>query len=349
MSSVSPFPPTRWTCSPKLSSPVSAPNDRDRRSHRGPQPRPHRPHRQADAVDCAIAIRQRLARQRDLADLVSEIRIGVHEADALMSGNDFAGLGVHEARANRSVRRRRKHPHPRIDRHRGWRTYGRATTRGRVQRPWRSDRNPRGPMAGGLHRDFRGQRPHVGLTCPGPSTERVLRTFTEPGQLQRLAARQKGTAALGLVGGRVRPEGAPSAPLRRRYCGPPLQMWRSRVDGAVHATRAVEEPVELRPGRSLAPPRAAVRCGEQSPLSPGGSRSSGIGSRRRAAQHKRGAALRSASERAAGSIAKRVSTARAAPVDWCASAANRSIPASSLGARRGPAAADVVAEHHAVA
>ena len=26
-----------------------------------------------------------------------EIRIGVHEADALMSGNDFAGLGVHEA------------------------------------------------------------------------------------------------------------------------------------------------------------------------------------------------------------------------------------------------------------
>ena len=31
------------------------------------------------------------------ADLVPEIRIGVHEADALMSGNDFAGLGVHEA------------------------------------------------------------------------------------------------------------------------------------------------------------------------------------------------------------------------------------------------------------
>ena len=30
-------------------------------------------------------------------DLVPEIRIGVHEADALMSGNDFAGLGVHEA------------------------------------------------------------------------------------------------------------------------------------------------------------------------------------------------------------------------------------------------------------
>jgi len=51
----------------------------------------------ADAVDCAIAIQQRLAEQRGRADLVPEIRIGVHEADALMSGNDFAGLGVHEA------------------------------------------------------------------------------------------------------------------------------------------------------------------------------------------------------------------------------------------------------------
>jgi class 3 adenylate cyclase len=51
----------------------------------------------ADAVNCAIAIQQRLAKQRDSADLVPEIRIGVHEADALMSGNDFAGLGVHEA------------------------------------------------------------------------------------------------------------------------------------------------------------------------------------------------------------------------------------------------------------
>jgi class 3 adenylate cyclase len=51
----------------------------------------------ADAVDCAIAIQRRLAEKRDVADLVPEIRIGVHEADALMSGNDFAGLGVHEA------------------------------------------------------------------------------------------------------------------------------------------------------------------------------------------------------------------------------------------------------------
>ena len=51
----------------------------------------------ADAIDCAIAIQQRLAEQRDVDDLVPEIRIGVHEADALMCGNDFAGLGVHEA------------------------------------------------------------------------------------------------------------------------------------------------------------------------------------------------------------------------------------------------------------
>ena len=36
-------------------------------------------------------------KQRDVDDLVPEIRIGVHEADALMCGNDFAGLGVHEA------------------------------------------------------------------------------------------------------------------------------------------------------------------------------------------------------------------------------------------------------------
>jgi class 3 adenylate cyclase len=51
----------------------------------------------ADAVACAVAIQQGLAGQRDAADAVPEIRIGLHEADALMSGNDFAGLGVHEA------------------------------------------------------------------------------------------------------------------------------------------------------------------------------------------------------------------------------------------------------------
>ena len=218
-------------------------------------------------------------------------------------------------------------------------------------------------MAGGLHRDFRGQRPHVGLTCPGPSTERVLRTFTEPGQLQRLAARQKGTSALGLVGGRARPKerrvprsGADIA-ARRYRCGDPVSM----AQYTQHERS--RNRLSFGPAGSSRPPRAAVRCGEPSPLSPGvpqfghwiarggTPRAGSIAVSVWHASSKAASALPSASERAAGSIAKRVSTARAAPVDWCASAANRSIPASasSLGARRGPAAADVVAEHHAVA
>ena len=50
----------------------------------------------ADAVECAVAIQRALAAQRE-SGFAPEIRIGVHEADALLSGNDFAGLGVHEA------------------------------------------------------------------------------------------------------------------------------------------------------------------------------------------------------------------------------------------------------------
>jgi class 3 adenylate cyclase len=50
----------------------------------------------ANAIDCAIAIQRALAEQREHA-FAPEIRIGLHEADALLSGNDFAGLGVHEA------------------------------------------------------------------------------------------------------------------------------------------------------------------------------------------------------------------------------------------------------------
>jgi class 3 adenylate cyclase len=50
----------------------------------------------ADAVECTIAIQRALAEQR-AQGFAPEIRIGVHEADALLSGNDFAGLGVHEA------------------------------------------------------------------------------------------------------------------------------------------------------------------------------------------------------------------------------------------------------------
>jgi class 3 adenylate cyclase len=50
----------------------------------------------ADAIECAIAIQRALAAQRE-SGFAPEIRVGVHEADALLSGNDFAGLGVHEA------------------------------------------------------------------------------------------------------------------------------------------------------------------------------------------------------------------------------------------------------------
>jgi class 3 adenylate cyclase len=51
----------------------------------------------ADAIDCAIAIQRTFAEHRDIQGFAPEVRIGVHEADALLSGNDFAGLGVHQA------------------------------------------------------------------------------------------------------------------------------------------------------------------------------------------------------------------------------------------------------------
>jgi class 3 adenylate cyclase len=51
----------------------------------------------AAAVACAIAMQQRFAHQRESTGFAPEIRIGAHEADALLSGGDFAGLGVHEA------------------------------------------------------------------------------------------------------------------------------------------------------------------------------------------------------------------------------------------------------------
>ncbi len=51
----------------------------------------------ADAVECAIEIQRSFARQRAGDGFMPEVRIGVHEAEALLSGNDFAGLGVHEA------------------------------------------------------------------------------------------------------------------------------------------------------------------------------------------------------------------------------------------------------------
>jgi len=50
-----------------------------------------------DAISCAVAIQQQFAEHRDTNGFAPEVRIGVHQADALLSGNDFAGLGVHEA------------------------------------------------------------------------------------------------------------------------------------------------------------------------------------------------------------------------------------------------------------
>jgi len=50
----------------------------------------------SEGVACAIAIQQALDRQR-ADEFVPDVRIGVHEAEALLCGSDFAGLGVHEA------------------------------------------------------------------------------------------------------------------------------------------------------------------------------------------------------------------------------------------------------------
>jgi class 3 adenylate cyclase len=53
--------------------------------------------RAADAIACAVAVQRRFAGRREAHQFAPDIRIGVHQADALLSGNDFAGLGVHEA------------------------------------------------------------------------------------------------------------------------------------------------------------------------------------------------------------------------------------------------------------
>jgi class 3 adenylate cyclase len=50
----------------------------------------------SDGLICGMEIQRALARRR-ADEFLPEVRIGVHEADALLSGNDFAGLGVHEA------------------------------------------------------------------------------------------------------------------------------------------------------------------------------------------------------------------------------------------------------------
>jgi len=50
-----------------------------------------------DAIEAARSIQRAFAEHRDGAGFAPDIRIGVHQADALLSGNDFAGVGVHEA------------------------------------------------------------------------------------------------------------------------------------------------------------------------------------------------------------------------------------------------------------
>ena len=69
----------------------------------------------ADAIDCAVAIQRALRRPARRDGFAPEIRIGVHEADALLSGNDYAGLGVHEAARIAAHAEARLHPHERGD------------------------------------------------------------------------------------------------------------------------------------------------------------------------------------------------------------------------------------------
>lgn len=49
------------------------------------------------AISCAVAIQVEFARHRDENGFAPEVRIGVHEAEALEHSGDYAGLGVHEA------------------------------------------------------------------------------------------------------------------------------------------------------------------------------------------------------------------------------------------------------------
>ena len=49
------------------------------------------------ALDCGIAIQRRLAEHRRRHGFAPQVRIGVHSAEATAVGEDYAGLGVHEA------------------------------------------------------------------------------------------------------------------------------------------------------------------------------------------------------------------------------------------------------------
>jgi class 3 adenylate cyclase len=49
------------------------------------------------ALDCAVAIQRRLAEQRRTQGFAPQVRIGLHRTEALRSGSDYRGRGVHTA------------------------------------------------------------------------------------------------------------------------------------------------------------------------------------------------------------------------------------------------------------
>ena len=49
------------------------------------------------ALECAVGIQRRLAEHRKANGFAPGVRIGVHQADAIRRGLDYAGVGVHEA------------------------------------------------------------------------------------------------------------------------------------------------------------------------------------------------------------------------------------------------------------
>jgi class 3 adenylate cyclase len=51
----------------------------------------------ASALACAVAMQRDFAMQREASGFAPDVRVGFHEADALLSGGDYSGLGVHEA------------------------------------------------------------------------------------------------------------------------------------------------------------------------------------------------------------------------------------------------------------
>ncbi|HEY6958745.1 MAG TPA: adenylate/guanylate cyclase domain-containing protein [Candidatus Limnocylindria bacterium] len=51
----------------------------------------------SEAIECAIAIQRRLADHRKAHGFAPAVRIGVHRAETLQRGLDYAGVGIHEA------------------------------------------------------------------------------------------------------------------------------------------------------------------------------------------------------------------------------------------------------------